>query len=68
MANFFLSQPLKLRPLIMTASAAALVGSGALYGAGLKEQQQVKKVRQLPLLQFFTNARIDLYSGVGGFC
>ena len=45
MANSITSKPLKARPLIMASLAAGFAVTGALYGAGLKQQQETKKVR-----------------------
>ena len=52
MANSIASQPLKARPVIMAALAAGLAVTGALYGAGLKQQQETKKVRDFRLSPF----------------
>ena len=49
MANSITSQPLKARPVIMASLAAGLAVTGALYGAGLKQQQETKKVRDFRL-------------------
>ena len=49
MANSITSAPLKARPLIMASVAAGLAVTGALYGAGLKQQQETKKVRNFRL-------------------
>ena len=45
MANSITSKPLKVRPLIMASLAGGFAVTGALYGAGLKQQQETKKVR-----------------------
>ncbi len=39
-----MSQGSKARPIIMAASTAALAVTGAWYGAGLKEKQEIKQV------------------------
>ena len=44
MSKSIKSQGIKARPLIMAASAAALAVVGSLYGAGLKERQEMKQV------------------------
>ena len=49
MANSITSQPLKARPVIMAGLAAGLAVTGALYGAGLKQQQETKKVSDFRL-------------------
>jgi len=43
-----MSQGSKARPIIMAASTAALAVTGAWYGAGLKEKQEIKQVLLLP--------------------
>ena len=52
MANSITSKPLKARPLIMASLAAGFAVTGALYGAGLKQQQETKKVRDFHLSPF----------------
>ena len=52
MANSITSKPLKARPLIMAGLAAGFTVTGALYGAGLKQQQETKKVRDFRLSPF----------------
>jgi len=44
-----MSQGSKARPIIMAASTAALAVTGAWYGAGLKEKQEIKQVQSFPL-------------------
>ena len=51
MANSITSKPLKARPLIMASLAAGFAVTGALYGAGLKQQQETK-VRDFRLSPF----------------
>ena len=56
MANSITSKPLKARPLIMASLAAGFAVTGALYGAGLKQQQETKKVRGFHLFPFIESA------------
>lgn len=56
MANSITSKPLKARPLIMASLAAGFAVTGALYGAGLKQQQETKKVRDFRLFPFIESA------------
>ena len=42
-----MSQPIRLRPAVLTVSTASLVVLGAWYGARLKENQEIKKVRTI---------------------
>ena len=60
MANSITSAPLKARPLIMASVAAGLAVTGALYGAGLKQQQESKKVRHFRLFPFVGRQTIPL--------
>ena len=53
MANSITSKPLKVRPLIMASLAGGFAVTGALYGAGLKQQQETKKVRDSHLHPLF---------------
>ncbi len=56
MANSIISKPLKARPLIMASLAAGFAVTGALYGAGLKQQQETKKVRDFRLFHYVEHA------------